>query len=105
MKKNFIFIPFLALLLFSCSNELETCEYNLEQTQIELESIVQKYNQLVSEYNDLYSSYETLENQKSIIVRDSKSNINDIIRNLDWKSYDGIDDLKSDLYQIAVMRY
>lgn len=107
MKKVTLVLFIIAFSFYSCgkSEELTNCENNLEQTQIELESTTTKYNELVNQYNELLDTYNSLESEKESIISESKSDINDIIRKLDWDSYSYKDEIKSDLYDIEVMNY
>lgn len=107
MKKVTLLLFITAFSFYSCgkAEELENCENNLEQTQKELESTQTKHNQLVNQYNELVDSYQSLKNEKESIVSESKSDINDIIRKLDWNSYAEKDEIKNDLNDIEVMSH
>ena len=114
MKKATLVLCIIAFSFYSCgkSEELENCETNLEQTQKELESTKTKYNQLVNEYNELldaynelHDAYNSLESEKETIVSESKSDINDIIRKLNWNSYNSKDEITTDLKDIEVMNH
>lgn len=116
MKKAVLYGSlFLFLLsLYSCgkSKELESCEYDLTQTQNELQSMTAKKNQLENQYNDLLSYCEQLksnlssvEDDKSSLISSSKSEINDIIRKIDWNSYNSKEEILNDLKDISIMHY
>ena len=118
MKK---YLPLITLITFlSCgkSDEHTACENNLDNAQQEISNITYQLNQLRNDYNTLNANYQNLKStyedieynsnryqrDYSGVINTSKSQINDILRKINWEQYNDLDQIVKDLKEISILR-